>query len=152
MRRFVLALVLVATIAPGLAAQRAGDEAAVLRVVEDLFAYMKDGDNTAMADLMHEDVRLVSTTTRDGAPVTRVIGIDGWLESVGSSERELDEQIHDSLVRVSGGLAFVWTSYDLYVDGQHSHCGVDLFDLVQTPDGWKIIGIADTRSTVGCRG
>jgi len=29
---------------------------------------------------------------------------------------------------------------------------VDLFDLVLTSDGWKIIGIADTRSNEGCRG
>ena len=152
MRRLVLALVVAATVAPGLAAQNTPDEDAVLQMVENLFAYMKDGDAGAMAELMHDDVRLVSTTTRDGVPVTRVMAIEGWLESVGNSERELDEQIHDSLVRVSGGLAVVWTYYDLYVDGQHSHCGVDLFDLVRTSEGWKIIGIADTRSSEGCRG
>jgi len=105
-----------------------------------------------MAALMHEDVRLVSTMVRDDMPITRVIGADGWLQSVRNSERELDEQIYDVEVRVSGGLAMVWTAYDLYVDGLHSHCGVDLFDLVLTGDGWKIIGVADTRSNEGCRG
>ena len=152
MRKLVLALMLMVTMAPGLAAQTAEDEAAVLQVVETLFAMMKDGDAAGMAELMHDDARLVSTSVRDGEPVARVMGVEGWLEGVGGSERELDEQIYGSVVRVSGGLAFVWTSYDLYVDGQHSHCGVDLFDLVRTPDGWKIIGVADTRATEGCRG
>jgi ketosteroid isomerase-like protein len=141
-----------AAVSPGVAAQRAGDEEAVRGVVEALFDHMKDGDAAAMAALMHDDVRLVSTAVRDGVPMARVIPVEGWLESVGSSQRELDERIYDTHVRVSGGLAMVWTSYDLFVDGVHSHCGVDLFDLVRTFDGWKIIGIADTRATEGCRG
>lgn len=153
MRALVTALmVVVVVVAPlGVAAQSATDEAAVQKVVEDLFAHMKAGDADAMAGLMHDEIRLVSTSVRDGAPVSRVVEVDGWLQSVGSSQRELDERIYDTEVRVSGGLAMVWTSYDLFVDGVHSHCGVDLFDLVRTADGWKIIGIADTRSTEGCR-
>lgn len=152
MRRLALALVLSAAVTPGLAAQSAADEDAVAQVVTDLFVHMKQGDAEAMAGLMHEDVRLVSTAVRDGVPLARVVGVDGWLQNVGNSERELDEQIYDTEVRVSGSLAMVWTKYDLFVDGVHSHCGVDLFDLVLTDDGWKIIGIADTRSSEGCRG
>jgi len=103
--------------APGLAAQGTDDEAAVRQVVTSLFASMKQGDADGMAALMHEEVRLVSTTIRDGVPLARVVGVDGWLQSVGSSERELDEQIYDVEVRVSGSLAMVWTRYDLFVDG-----------------------------------
>ena len=149
-KNIVLAVMACAALAPGVAAQ--SDEDVVLQVVVDLFAHMKAGDADQMAALMHQDVRLISTGIRDGAPMARVVGIDGWLESVGTSERELDEQIYDSHVQVSGGLASVWTSYDLFVDGEHSHCGVDLFSLVKTTAGWKLIGIADTRSTEGCRG
>jgi len=151
-KRLVLAWMVLSAMAPGLAAQSAEDEEAVRQVVVDLFEHMKQGDADAMAALMHEDVRLVTTAVRDDVPVSRVVGVDGWLQNVGNSERELDEQIHDVEVRVSDGLAMVWTAYDLYVDGLHSHCGVDLFDLVLTADGWKIIGIADTRSNEGCRG
>ena len=152
MKSLVLALMVCSAIPPGLVAQSAEDEAEVRQVVSALFAHMKQGDADAMAALMHEDVRLVSTMVRDDMPITRVVGVDGWLQSVRNSERELDEQIYDVEVRVAGGLAMVWTGYDLYVDGLHSHCGVDLFDLVLTADGWKIISIADTRSTEGCRG
>jgi hypothetical protein len=37
------------------------------------------------------------------------------------------------------------------VDGEFSHCGVDAFILVLTEDGWRILSIADTRTTEGCR-
>ena len=152
MKRLLLAVMALSAMSPGLAAQSEEHEEEVRQVVTDLFVYMKQGDADGMAALMHEDVRLVSTMVRDDTPVTRVIGADGWLQSVRNSERELDEQIYDIEVRVAGGLAMVWTRYDLYVDGLHSHCGVDLFDLVLTGDGWKIIGVADTRSNEGCRG
>ncbi len=152
MKGLVMAVMVLSAMGPGLAAQSAEAEEAVRQVVVDLFEHMKQGDADAMAALMHEDVRLVTTAVRDDVPTTRVVGVEGWLQNVGNSERELDEQIHDVEVRVSGGLAMVWTRYDLYVEGLHSHCGVDLFDLVLTGHGWKIIGIADTRSNEGCRG
>ena len=150
MRKLALTLCLVAAIAPlGTAAQESDDPQSV---VEALFVHMKAGDAEAMRALMHEDARLITTGVRDGVPVARVVNVDGWLDGVGSSERELDEQLYDLQVHVEGGLASVWTRYDLFVDGEHSHCGVDAFQLVMTADGWRIIEIADTRTTEGCRG
>ena len=120
-------------------------------VVALLFQHMKAGDAEAMRALMHPDVRLVSTGVRDGAPTVRVMAVDGWLQGVANSERELDERIHGTVVHQEGGLAKVWTRYDLFVDGVHSHCGVDDVLLVRTGEGWRIIHLADTRTTEGCQ-
>ena len=119
-------------------------------VVEALFRAMKAGDADAMAALLHPDVRLVTTAMQSGGPVARVVAADRWLEGVRGSTRELDERIHDVRTEEDAGLASVWARYDLYVDGAHSHCGVDAFHLVRTGEGWRIIEIADTRSTEGC--
>ena len=150
MRKSVLTLGLVPfMLGTSLGAQVADDPRGV---VEELFVLMKAGDAAAMAGLMHEDARLVTTAVREGVPVARAMEVQGWLDAVGGSERVLDERIYDLEVHVEGGLAAVWTRYDLYVDGEHSHCGVDAFQLVMTEGGWRIIGIADTRTTEGCRG
>jgi hypothetical protein len=53
-------------------------------------------------------------------------------------------------VRVHGPIASVWTAYDFWVDGKFSHCGVDVFDLVKTAEGWKISGGAYTVERTGC--
>lgn len=119
-------------------------------VVQSLFRAMKAHDADAMRALMHADVRLVSTSVRDGAPVVQVVAVDRWLEGVRTSARELDERIHDTEVDVDAGLASVWTRYDLFVDGALSHCGVDHVLLVRTDQGWRIIHLSDTRSTEGC--
>lgn len=121
-------------------------------VVTALFAAMKAGDADAMQALMHPDVRLISTSVRDGAPVVQVMAVERWIQGVRTSTRELDERIYDTQVVSEGGLASVWTRYDLFVDGTHSHCGVDHVLLVRTTEGWRIVELSDTRSTEGCRG
>jgi len=134
---------------PALAAQEVPGPG---EVVEALFVAMKAGDADAMQALMHPDVRLISTSVRDGAPVAQVVAVDRWLQGVRASTRELDERIYDTQVLRDEGLASVWTRYDLFVDGAFSHCGVDHVLLVRTSDGWRIVEISDTRSTEGCRG
>lgn len=133
---------------PASARQEDGPE----QVVDALFAAMKAGDADAMRALLHPDARLVSTSVRDGSPVVEVVAVDGWLAGVAASTRELDERIYDVRTLVDQGLATVWARYDIYVDGVHHHCGVDAFQLVRTAGGWRILDIADTRSTEGCRG
>jgi len=121
-------------------------------VVALLFQHMKAKDAAAMHALMHPDARLVSTSVREGVPAVTVSGVDRWLQGVGASTRELDERIHDTEVRMDGGLASVWTRYDLFVDGVLSHCGVDHVLLVRTSEGWRIIHLSDTRTREGCSG
>jgi uncharacterized protein (TIGR02246 family) len=142
----LLCLALLATPA---VAQEADTPAAV---VDALFSAMKAGDADAMGALLHPDVRLVTTSNQDGVPVARIVAVDRWLEGVRTSTRQLDERIYDVRVEEDAGLASVWARYDLFVDGAHSHCGVDAFHLVRVDAGWRIIEIADTRSTEGCRG
>lgn len=151
MKRIVAAVAVAAGM--GLGAPVAGQMApGPQEVVEQLFQAMKAGDADAMQALMHPDVRLVSTGVREGSPVVQVMGVERWLDGVRASTRELDERIYDTVVHQEAGLASVWTRYDLYVDGEHSHCGVDDVLLVRTADGWRIVHLADTRSTEGCRG
>lgn len=145
-----LALALVMWMGMGVSGLSAQDAAGPEEVVRSLFASMKTGDADAMAALMHPDVRLVSTEEREGTPTMQVVPVDRWIEGVRRSTRELDERIHDLVSHVDGGLAVVWTRYDLFVDGTLSHCGVDAFQLVRLPEGWRILDIADTRQTEGC--
>jgi len=121
-------------------------------VVEELFRAMKEGEADRMAGLLHPEARLVTTSAGPDGPRTSVVPVTRWLESVRASQRELDERIHGVQVHVDQGLASVWALYDLFVDGELSHCGVDAFHLVRTQEGWRILEIVDTRRTEGCAG
>ncbi len=53
-------------------------------------------------------------------------------------------------MRVDDGLATVWVPYAFYVGTRFSHCGYDAFQLARTPQGWRIIAIADTQRQDRC--
>jgi hypothetical protein len=76
--------------------------------------------------------------------------VEDFVATIGRIDRSIDEPLFDVEVRIDGPLATVWAEYDVYVDGEFSHCGVDAFQLANLGDGWKILNIADTRRTEGC--
>jgi ketosteroid isomerase-like protein len=131
------------------AAQRPEDE--VLKTVQSLFDGMRAKDTALMRSLFHADARLMSADTREGVPRVSVDPLAGWLRGVAGAKEVLDERLRDTEVRVDGNLAMVWTAYDLFVGSRHNHCGVDVFILGKTADGWKILDVADTRRREGCK-
>lgn len=52
--------------------------------------------------------------------------------------------------RTGSALATVWAPYAFYLDGRLSHCGVNAFQLIRRPQGWRIVSLIDTRRTEGC--
>jgi hypothetical protein len=155
--RWILPLALAAgvLVSPTLAgAQEAGsaaDEAAVLEVVTTLFDGMREKDEAKLRSVFHPDARLHSAgQDAAGTPATRESPIDGFIQNVLGSEAHLDEVTFDEAVEVSGNLAMAWTPYNLFVNDAFQHCGVDAFLMTRSPEGWKILQLADTRTREGC--
>jgi hypothetical protein len=44
----------------------------------------------------------------------------------------------------------VWAPYDLWVNKKFSHCGVDVFTLIKTNQGWKIASLVYTVEPDAC--
>lgn len=128
--------------------QQADEPAAV---VHRLFDAMRERDTVALRQVFHPEGRLMTAgRDRSGLPVVQTATVDAFVRAVASAPMRLDERISDVEVRVDGGLATVWARYLFYADSTFTHCGVDAFQLAQTPEGWKIIQVADTRRREGC--
>jgi hypothetical protein len=126
-------------------------EAQVLAVVRRLFDGMRAGDSAMVRSVFDPNARLVSVGVRDGEPSARVTPASELVAAVGRPHEAVwDERIWDTEVRLDGGLASVWTKYAFYLGDRLSHCGVDAFHLVRGADGWKIVGLADTRRQESC--
>lgn len=153
-RRWTGAVVAVAMAAGFAAAPVAGqgsDEEAVLGTVRTLFDGMRDKDGEMISGVLHEGASLHSAVRdREGNPRVAVTAMDDFIANVVAAEAFLDEVTFDEQVLVDGDLAMAWTPYNLFVDGSFSHCGVDLFVMTRTTDGWKILSITDTRRREGC--
>lgn len=120
-------------------------EQEVLAVVTRMFDGMRAQDTAMIRSTLFNDVRLLTTGTREGKPVARVEGMDGFIQSIAKATGKLDEKIMSPEVRIEDNLATVWVRYEFYFNEKYSHCGVDAFQLVKTDAGWKIATIADTR-------
>ena len=135
---FAFCLVVPAATAQNAAAQ---DEQAVLAPVKAMFDGMAKRDAEAIKKPLLAGGTLV--LMRDGKPV-RMTFEDFATRVAKPGTSQIEERIHDPLVRIDNDLAVVWAPFEFLVDGKVDHCGTDLFNLVRTEGQWLIADVADT--------
>jgi len=74
-----------------------------------------------------------------------------FLRAIGTPRRQVyDERMANERVLIDDSFAVAWVDYTFYLDDQKSHCGVDAFQLIRRPAGWRIFGLTDTRRRQNC--
>lgn len=48
------------------------------------------------------------------------------------------ERYWSPTVLIRGGIAVVWAPYEYWIDGETSHCGVDVFNFVKIDGAWRV--------------
>jgi len=149
--RGVLTLI-VATVAlaiPAPAHSQTQDERDVIAVAQKFFDAMAACDAKGASAITMPEGRLYRLA--DGAAPAVISStfaeITGSLAKCG---RKMLERIWEPQVRVHKGIATLWAPYDFWLDGAFRHCGIDSFELVKGPDGWKITGGTYTVEREGC--
>ena len=51
---------------------------------------------------------------------------------------------------IRGGIAVVWAPYECWVDGETSHCGIDVFDFVTVDRQWLVSNSMWTVESEAC--
>lgn len=54
-----------------------------------------------------------------------------WTDPANDKGNALQERYWNPTVLVRGPIAVVWSPYEFKIDGETSHCGVDVFDFVK---------------------
>jgi hypothetical protein len=117
------------------------DEQAVLAPITAMFDAMAKRDAAAMKKPLLPGGGMV--LMRDGKPTQMTF--DAFADMVGKpGKAQIEERIHDPLVRIDNDLAVVWAPFEFLVDGKVDHCGTDLFNLVRADGKWLIASVADT--------
>ena len=123
------------------------------QVVIDFFDAFHKQDSIALRKLAHPEVIMQSVSTSLTGE-TKVITEEysRFLKSIVSipATTRFEEKLHSFDVTINGALATVITPFSFYLNGNLSHCGVNSFSLVKTPEGWRIAHIIDTRIKEGC--
>ncbi|NKB86731.1 MAG: hypothetical protein GKS06_00725 [Acidobacteria bacterium] len=140
-RAVLMASVLCAAFAfPADAQQSTDDAAAVLGVAEAALEAISVEDWVALTDLMIDEALILAATENDGRHGYQARTREQ--ERNGPDDVDILERGFDPDVRVAGNVGMVWFPYDLYVNEQWSHCGVDIFTVVRTEAGWRIALLA----------
>jgi len=127
-------------------------EDSVKTTVNRLFAAMKEADGGKLASTF-SDSAVLQTIARNARGETVVVNerVGDFAASVGKLPvGDADERIEFGSVLIDGPLAMVWAPYKFFYKGNFSHCGVDVFQLVRMPGGWKIVYLIDTRRGSPC--
>jgi hypothetical protein len=117
------------------------EEQAVLAPVKAMFDGMAKRDAAAIKEPLLPGGTMV--LMRDGTPTQMTF--EDFAARVGKpGKTQIEERIHDPLVRIDNDLAVVWAPFEFLVDGKVDHCGTDLFNLVRKDGKWLIASVADT--------
>ena len=120
---------------------QSAEEQAVLAPIQAMFDGMSKRDAAAIKAPTLPGGTMV--LMRDGKPTQMTF--EAFAERVGKpGKAQIEERIHDPLVRIDNDLAVVWAPFDFLVDGKVDHCGTDLFNLVRVDGKWTIASVADT--------
>ena len=128
----------------------ATDRDQVIAAVQGFFDAMATRDPALAARVLMTDGRLYSTREQDGKPVVRSQAFEAFIAGLSKGTSKQLERMWDPEVKIHGPIATLWTRYDFYTDGKFSHCGIDAFNLVKTPEGWKVAGGAYTVERTNC--
>lgn len=117
------------------------EQQAVLAPINQLFDGMAKRDAAAIKKPLLTGGTMV--LMRDGKPTQMTF--DDFASRVGKpGTSQIQERIHDPLVRIDNDLAVVWAPFEFLVDGKVDHCGTDLFNVVRADGQWVIASVADT--------
>lgn len=129
------------------------DEKEVKAVIDRMFEGFKKQDSLILKETLGESCFLKSIIkTKTGETKLQEEPMSAFIKAIGTKREgvTLDERLLSYDIKIDGAMAMAWTPYNLYVNEKFIHCGVDVFTLMKTDKGWKIIGIVDTRRKEGC--
>ncbi len=147
----LITLILVISMTPLAMAQN--EETAVKQVIISLFEGMKNKDQSLVEKAFHKQAMMHTTIADENGATLGSNTVQDFVNRIATTPANttLDERILDYQIKIDGQMASAWTPYEFYVNDNFSHCGVNSFSLIKTPDGWKITYVIDTRNKEGCK-
>lgn len=117
----------------------ADDKADMLDVAQEALERITEEDSAGLAGLMIEEAMIYVGDVHEGKYRVRTRTYTETRDR--AFEVDLVERGWDPTVLISGTIGIVWYPYDIYVDGAWSHCGIDIFNMIRTEEGWRIAAL-----------
>jgi ketosteroid isomerase-like protein len=125
------------------------DESAILDVIQTLFVSMETQDDQLARTVFIPTATFLNTIETPDGLRTVSYNVDDHISNMARTSG-ISEEIWDPIIRIHGKIAMAWTPFKLRVNQNFASCGINIFSLVNTNDGWKISHIIFTTERTGC--
>lgn len=133
------------------AGHQAGEEAAVLSATDRYMAAISANDLEAMEALQTPEGMTYRAAATEGGEMEIVARPSSyWTEPARADGRSYRERYWSPTVLIRGAIAVVWAPYEFWIDGETSHCGVDVLDFVKIDGKWKVANAMWTVEPDAC--
>lgn len=146
MKKILLLLLLIPCF-QGVAQQT--DEIEIKNVISMFFNSLESQDTVLLRKSAFPEGQIWSLNNTQTQPTHTMRTVEDDIKSF-PNENEFLEIPLSYDIRVHEGLAVAWVPYEFKLNGEFSHCGVDIFTLVKAGFTWKIANISYTVDKENC--
>lgn len=118
--------------------------------VTAFFEAFHQKDSTALQGVFDPKAQIRFTSqNEEGTPVKHDISVEDFIRRVSQrpDQPHWEERLGAPSITVHQNLASVWVPFSFYLDHQLSHKGYNLFQFYWDGHRWKILLLADTRTS-----
>ena len=135
--------------APG--GHQPAEEADVLEAMDRYMTAITASDFEAQAAMQTSDGMTYQWRPAEGGGMHITPNSNShWVDPSQENGEVLRERYWSPTVLIRGGIAVVWAPYEFWIDGETSHCGVDVMDFVKIDDEWIVSNAMWTVEPEAC--
>lgn len=123
--------------------------AAVEIVVNQFFESLEKQDTLLLKEVAFMEGQIWTVNNTVNPAKYRMRFFEDDLKSF-LSKNSFHEEAYTMDVKIHKGMAMAWVPYEFRLNGEFSHCGVDVFTLVKKEEKWKIINLSYSIDKEGC--
>jgi hypothetical protein len=118
---------------------QSGEEAAVLEAMDRYMTAISESNHEAQAAMQAPGGMTYQwRPTESGDMHITAHPNSYWSDPSRDDGRVFRERYWSPSVIIRGGIAVVWAPYEFWIDGETSHCGVDVVDFVKIDGKWLV--------------
>lgn len=133
-----------------LQAQEAADKKAVMGMVERFFEALEKKDTVLYSSLVMRNAQIWVSRKLNDSLQTPMRSFAEDIQKLPLNKETLLERALSYQVTIHNNIAVAWVPYSFHLGAKLTHCGIDVFTLLKTTAGWKIVSTVYTVEPDGC--
>ncbi len=147
----ILLLVLLLTSTYSYARQNEEEEKKqILQKLNSFFKVLENKDTAIYNTLVFANAQIWTVRNQNDTLKNSMRSFADDMKKLIAMNNVIEEHPLSFEIKIHNDIAVAWVPYTLSLSGKFSHCGVDVFTLLKTSDGWKIVNASYSVEPNGC--